>query len=316
MPIKPVHLEFGDTLGIIAPASAPPEPKNIDRSIEAVERLGFTPRLGTHARKRWGFLAGSDRDRAADLMKMFADPRVKGILCVRGGYGSARLLSRLDYALIRHNPKVFIGYSDITSLHCAFLAKAGLISFHGPMLSSDFIKSGCPRYTIQSFLRTVMNPSAPGDIRQGYSGNTIRVLKRGSASGRLVGGNISILCATLGTSFCPSLRNAILFFEDVDEVPYRFDRMLTQLLNTGRLRKVAGVAIGVNRNCREPKAAKREYRQTLEDVLKERLLPLGVPIVAGLPFGHIATNATLPVGLRVTLDANHGDLIINEAAVC
>lgn len=317
MLIKPAHLEFGDTVGIIAPASAPPDPKNIDRAIHALEKLCFKPRLGAHARKRWGFLAGSDRDRASDLMKMFADRRVKAIICVRGGYGTARLLSLLDYSVIKRDPKIFVGYSDITSLHCAFLAKAGLVSFHGPMLNSDFIKHGCPDYTVDSFLGTLMDPWPPGSIRRGYSGDSIRILRKGTASGRLFGGNISILCAALGTPYYPSIKNAILFFEDVDELPYRFDRMLTQLLNAGQLQRVSGIAIGINKNCKDPKAVKaKEYRQTLEDVFKERLLPLGIPIVSGLPFGHVAANATLPLGVRATLDANRGDLVIDEAAVC
>ncbi len=316
MLLKPPHLEIGDTVGIVSPASAPPDPENIDRCVAAVERLGFKGRLGAHARKRWGFLAGSDRDRASDMMKMFGDPKVKGIFCVRGGYGTARLIPLLDYALIRMNPKVFIGYSDITSLHCAMLVKAGLVSFHGPMLNSDFIKTGCPQFTEQSFLRAVTVPAAPGGIRQGNSGGEIRVLRAGRVSGRLVGGNLSIFCATLSTPYLPPLRNRILFFEDVDEVPYRFDRMLTQLLNGGHLQKVAGIAIGINKNCKDPKARTcSEYRQSLEDVFKERLLPLGVPVVAGLPFGHVASNATLPLGTLAILDGASGDLILSEAAV-
>ena len=316
MPIKPRHLEPGETVGIVSPASAPPDPQNIDRCIAAVERLGFKPRLAPHARNRWGFLAGSDRDRASDVMKMFADRRVRGIFCVRGGYGTARLLPLLDYALIRKNPKVFVGYSDITSLHCALRAKAGLVAFHGPMLNSEFIKEDCPQFTVRNFLRTVTVPEAPRSISQGYSGAAVRVLRPGKVSGRLLGGNLSILCASLGTRYQPSWRNCILFFEDVDEVPYRFDRMLTQLLNGGYLQQVAGIAIGLNKNCKDPKAAKaREYRQSLEDVFKERLLPLGVPVVTGLPFGHTASNATLPLGTRALLDGASGDLILTEAAV-
>jgi muramoyltetrapeptide carboxypeptidase len=235
---------------------------------------------------------------------------------VRGGYGTSRLLTRLDYRTIRAHPKIFIGYSDITSLHCAFLVKAGLVSFHGPMLNSDFIKEGCPTFTVQSFLRTLMQPIAPGSISQGYRRKTVSILRRGMASGPLIGGNISLLCATLGTPFQPSFKNAILFFEDLDEVPYRFDRMLTHLLNAGLLQQVAGVAIGVNANCFDPKAkGTREYRQTMEDVFRERLLPLKVPVVVGLPFGHIALNATLPVGARVTLDAVNADLIVTDPAV-
>jgi len=316
MPIKPNHLKPGDTVGIVAPASAPPDPKAIDLSVRALERLGFKPKLSANARKRWGFLAGTDRERASDLMKMFADRKVKAILCVRGGYGSARLLPLLDYRAIRRNPKIFIGYSDITSLHCAMLTQSNLISFHGPMLNSDFIKDDLPDFTLQSFLRTLTQPSAPGSIRRGYKKKTVSILRRGAASGQLIGGNISLLCTTLGTPFQPSFKDKILFLEDLDEVPYRFDRMLTHLLNAGLLQQLAGIAIGINTDCEDPKAkTTKEYRQTLLDVFKERLLRLKIPIATGLPFGHIPLNATLPIGVRATLDAVKGDLVIAEAAV-
>jgi muramoyltetrapeptide carboxypeptidase len=316
MPIKPPHLNYGDTIGIVAPASAPPDPKAIDRSLEVIERLGFRPKLAPNVCERHGFLAGSDRDRAGDLMRMFKDRAVKAIVCVRGGYGTARLLPLLDYCAIRANAKIFIGYSDITSLHCAFLMKSNLVSFHGPMLNSDFIKKDFPDFTLQSFLKTLMQARAPGSIRRDYKKQTVSILRRGKASGLLLGGNLSLLCTTLGTPFQPSFKNKILFLEDLDEVPYRFDRMLTHLLNAGLLQQVAGVAVGINANCFDPKAKKsREYRQTMEDVLKERLLPLKVPVVGGLPFGHIPLNATLPIGVRATLDAFKGDLVITEPAV-
>jgi muramoyltetrapeptide carboxypeptidase len=316
MPTKPNCLNYGDTIGILAPASAPPDPKSIDRSVAVLESLGFKTKLAPNVRQRWGFLAGSDRDRASDLMGMFANHKVKAIVCVRGGYGASRLLPLLDYATIRAHPKILIGYSDITSLHCALLVKSGLVSFHGPMLNSDFVKADFPDFTLQSFLKTLMEPSAPGSICAGYHRKTVTILRRGVASGALLGGNISLLCAALGTPYQPSFKNRILFFEDVDEVPYRFDRMLTQLLNAGLLQQLAGIAIGVNAGCKDPKARDaKEYRQTLEDVFKERLLPLKVPIVSGLPFGHIPLNATLPIGVRVILDAARGDLIIDEPAV-
>ena len=168
MPIIPDRLNYGDTIGVIAPASAPPDPKNIDRSVAALERLGFKPKLAPNVRKRWGFLAGSDRDRAGDLMRMFADRKVRAIICMRGGYGAARLLPLLDFRAIRANPKIFLGYSDITSLHCAFLVKSNLVSFHGPMLNSDFVKKDLPDFTLLSFLKTLMQPSAPGSIPDGY----------------------------------------------------------------------------------------------------------------------------------------------------
>ncbi len=173
-----------------------------------------------------------------------------------------------------------------------------------------------PDFTLQSFLKTLMRPYAAGSICKDYSGKTVTVLRQGKASGRLLGGNISLLCTTLGTPYQPSFKDKILFFEDLDEPPYRFDRMLTHLLNAGLLQQVAGVAIGINKNCIDPKAKEtKEYRQTVEDVLKERLGPLKIPIVAGLPFGHVSLNATLPVGARAELDGTNGDLAIKESAV-
>src|SRR6266576_1502988 len=201
MLIRPKRLQPGDTIGIIAPASAPPEPITLDRAVAVLEKLGFKVKLAPKVRKRLGFLAGSDRERAGDLMRLFADRRVNAILCVRGGYGAARLLPLLDYRAIRANPKIFVGYSDITALHCALLKKANLISFHGPMLNSDFIKAGMPDFTLQSFLRTLTRPLAPGSIRQGYRKRTVSVLRLGRCSGRLIGGNLSLLCSVIGTQY-------------------------------------------------------------------------------------------------------------------
>ena len=336
MPIYPPGLQPGDTIGIVSPASPPPDPKNIDRGVAALEQLGFKVKLARNVHKRCGFLAGTDRQRAGDLMRMFTDPRVNAILCVRGGYGVSRLLPLLDYGDIRAHPKIFVGYSDITSLHCALLTRANLVSFHGPMLNSDFAHKDMPDFTLLSFLRTISlgapascrrvsgnesspragsMPARPG-ITHGYRKKTVKILRSGVAHGRLIGGNLTLLCAMLGTPWQPAFRNRILFFEDLGEVPYRFDRMLTQLLNCGLLQQVAGIAIGVNKDCGDPGAARAgEYRQSLEDVFRERLLPLRVPIVMGLPFGHVPHNATLPVGGAAMLDANRAELTLTESAV-
>src|SRR5438105_8005954 len=184
MPVKPCRLQNGDTVAIVAPASPPPDPDAIDQSIAVLRRFGFKPTLGAHVRKRRGFLAGTDRERAADIMRAFADPRSQAIVCMRGGYGAARLLPLLDFELIRAHSKIFIGYSDITSLHCAFLKKANLVSFHGPMLNSDLIKRDCPDFTLQKFLRVVMEPEAAGSICRGYAHKTVKALRPGRASGR------------------------------------------------------------------------------------------------------------------------------------
>src|SRR5207248_6348280 len=194
MPIRPERLRPGDTIGIIAPASPPPDPKTIDRAAERLRGLGFAVNLGRHVRKRCGFLAGSDRERAGDLMQMFGNPEVKAIVCLRGGYGTARLLDLLDYNLIRANPKIFVGYSDITSLHCALLKKANLISFHGPMLNSDLTRDDLPEFTLRSFLNTLCQPLPAGNLCKNYRAKTVAVLRRGTACGPLLGGNLSLLC--------------------------------------------------------------------------------------------------------------------------
>jgi muramoyltetrapeptide carboxypeptidase len=303
-------------VGIIAPASPPPDPQAVDRAVAQVERLGFTPKLGRHVRQRHGYLAGSDRDRAADLMAMFAHPKVKGIICLRGGYGTARLLDRLDFAVIRQNPKVFAGYSDLTTLHCAFQKHAGLVTFHSPMLNEGLGTAQFPDLSNQFFLRAVGAAQPLGSICEGCQRPTLHTIRRGSATGRLLGGNLALLVTTLATPIQPGFRDRILFLEDIDERPYRIDRMLTHLLNAGVLQQVAGIAIGISVNCEEAKAGRtREYRQSSADVWEERLKPLGVPVLTGLPFGHQPLNVTLPVGVRARLDATRGDLVITESAV-
>ncbi len=314
--VKPERLRFGDTVGIVAPSSPAEDPEDIDDFSAAVTNLGFKPKLGRNIRKRLGFLAGDDRARADDLMSMFGDRGVKAIFCLRGGYGSARLLGMLDYHLIKRNAKVFIGFSDITALHTAFEVQARMVSFHGPTLNSSITSSRPSKFTFQSLMKTIMNATAPGGICDATTQKAVTILKRGTATGPLIGGNLTVFMATIGTPYQPRFKGSILFFEDVGEQPYRFDGRLTQLLNAGLLQQVAGIAIGTNKDCTDPDAAKsKEYHQTVEDVFKDRLLPLGVPIVSGLPFGHVRENATLPMGLQATLDGVNGDLIINEPAV-
>jgi len=184
------------------------------------------------------------------------------------------------------------------------------------MLNSDFVKPDMPDFTLKSFLRTLTQAAAPGSICQGYRGKTVKILRGGIVRGSLIGGNLSLLCTTLGTPWQPSFKKRILFFEDIGEQPYRMDRLLTQLLNCGLLQQVAGIAIGINAECSDPKATgAKEYRQTIEDVIKERLLPLKIPLVTGLPFGHVPHNATLPIGAEAILDAKNGDLLFPDPAV-
>ncbi|HEX3626482.1 MAG TPA: LD-carboxypeptidase [Verrucomicrobiae bacterium] len=314
--VKPPRLHVGDTVGIVAPASPAEDPEDIDMCAAGLTKLGFKTKLSSNIRKRLGFLAGTDQARADDLMTMFGDPEIRGIFCFRGGYGSGRLLQMLDYRFIRKHAKIFIGFSDITALHTAFETHARMVSFHGPTLNSSITSARPSKFTLASMMKTILEPSAPGSIRGDLPQSSVTILKRGTATGPLIGGNLSVFIALIGTPFQPKFKGSILFFEDVDEAPYRFDGRLTQLLNAGLLQQVAGIAVGNNKNCTDPGAAKAKgFQQSVEDVLKDRLLPLGVPIVSGLPFGHVRENATIPMGVQATLDAVNGDLIINEAAV-
>ena len=314
--ILPHRLEPGATVALVAPASPPPDPAIIDDSLAALTAQGFRVLPGRHLRARQGFLAGTDRQRAGDLMRAFRDPRVRAIFCLRGGYGTTRLLPLLDYSVIRDHPKILVGYSDITALHCAILQRAGLLTFHGPMLASELNRENYPAFSRASWQRTLMQPVPPGSICQGGPPGSVAVVRRGRAEGQLIGGNLSLLCALLGTPWQPDFRGRILFMEDVGEAPYRLDRLLTHLHAAGVLAQVAGVAVGVCHNCLDPRATVGgEYRQSVADVLRERLSPLRVPVVVGLPFGHVPHNATLPVGGHALLDARGGDLLLTRPAV-
>lgn len=288
----------------------------MDRSLRALERAGWRVKAGRHLRRRQGFLAGTDRERAGDLMRAFRDPAVQAICCLRGGYGTARLLPLLDYDVIRAHPKILVGYSDITALHCALRLRSNLVTFHGPMLASELNQEDYPEFSRHSWERALTTAGPLGGISEGCPASAVAVVRRGRAEGELIGGNLSVLCTLLGTPWQPDFRGRILFLEDVGEAPYRIDRMLTHLQNAGVLGQVAGVAVGVCQNCADARGKTAgEFRQTLEHVLQERLRPLKVPVVIGLPFGHVPLHATLPVGVRACLDGNRGELFLTGTAV-
>lgn len=314
--IKPHPLSIGDTIGIVAPASPPKDPKEIGRGVEALEELGFKVQFGKNARKRMGYLAGSDAERASDINRMFGDSSVQGIMCLRGGYGTPRILDLLDYQVIKKNPKVFCGFSDITALHSAIQVKTGLCTFHGPTLLSGFGKEEPSAYTTTCFLKSVCDPQWNGDIARGFPRKKYPALKsihKGKSTGRLVGGNLALLSALIGTSYFPELRNSILFLEDVNESPYKVDRALTQLLQTGLLKNVRGIALGVWSGCEAIDAAYKKKGISLLDVFTDRLRPLGIPVVYGLPFGHITDYCTLPYGVKAELNGNSCSLTVLES---
>ncbi len=315
--IKPQRLQSGDTIQLIAPSSPPDSVDSLKASIKLLDGLGYRIKHNDTIFKREGFLAGTDEERASDLMGAFEDPEVKGILCTRGGYGATRILSLLDYDLIRANPKVFMGFSDITSLNCAFLEKSDLVSFSGPVVTSDLESAKLNAESWDCTKQLLGNNKAIGSVlAQMDSKPGVSIISGGVVSGRLLGGNLSILCNLIGTPWMPNLEGAILFLEDVGEGTYRIDRYLTHLLNAGLLQKVGGIALGDFRYTDARKKRDQDLGiQLMDDVLLDRLGGLGIPVVSGFPFGHIKPKLTLPLGVQATLDGEKGDLIIEESAV-
>jgi len=315
--IYPKVLNKGDLVGLVAPASPPSRASYIDKVISIIEKKGFRVLPGRNLRKRHGFLAGTDKERAADLMSMFENPRVKAIFCLRGGYGSSRILTRLNYKSIARSRKVFLGFSDITSLHNAIFSKAGLITFHGPG-GSSFMKK-MSSFSWDSLERTLMFREAPGSLLKGLKAKEqeLEVIRRGEAIGRLIGGNLSVLASSIGTAYLPSFSGRILLLEEVDERPYSIDRLITHFLNSGLFQKLSGIVLGSFTSCDVPSNLKsREYKQSSKDVLYERLYSLGIPVLKGLPIGHQDLNACVPIGAKVRLCAGRKpDLIVEEAAV-
>lgn len=313
---KPPALCPGDTVGVIAPASRSAKPSLVKNGVRVLESLGFRVRCGQHLTKRHGYLAGTDEERLADLEAMFADPAVAGIVCLRGGYGSGRLLRRLDFDIVRNHPKVFVGYSDITSLHIAIYQTTGLVTFWGPMVASE-LGDACNAYNRDAFVRAVMHTGPPGDIANPDDAAPVWTITGGVAQGRLTGGTLTLLAATLGTPFEVDTDGAILFFEDVDEEPHALDRMLNQLLLAGKFDRVAGVVIGECVGCdgREHRPAFPYGKFSAEEVFEDLIGGLGIPAIYGLCIGHGEYKATLPIGVQATLDADRGVLRIEESGV-
>lgn len=310
---KPLRLREGSTVALIAPGS-PISEDRITKSLANLAALGLRVKEGEHWRNRNGYLAGADAARIADLHQAFADPEVEAVWCARGGYGCSRLLSMLDYDLIRRHPKILIGYSDITALHLAIHQRTGLVTFHGPVAASDYPENTLEH--LKSVLFEARSPytlSMPGS-EEALPGEEFRpfVIAPGRAQGALMGGNLALLSALAGTPFAPSFKGKIAFIEDIGEQPYRLDRMLTQLLQATDLTKAAGIALGVFSDC-QPKGDTPSL--TLSETLHDRLGGLGIPVAYGFPFGHVAHQATLPYGVSAAMDTTKGTLTLLETGV-
>lgn len=314
--LKPPALKTGDTIGIVAPASHSAFPSALRNGRRSLEALGFRTVIAPHLADRSGFLAGPDADRLADLEGMFADPEIHGIVCLRGGYGSVRMLPQMDFDAVRAHPKVLVGYSDITALHAAVYRKAGLVTFWGPMVSSDMSPDFHP-YNRDAFTKAVTGTDPVGTVSHPDDMPPLQTIRGGRASGRLIGGTLSLLAAAVGTPYEFDYDGAILFFEDVGEEPHRLDRMLTQLLQAGRLERVSGIVIGECAGCGSaPNNPAFPYGNfSVEEVFIDRLQPLGIPVIYGLGIGHGTYKATLPLGVRATLDGDAARLTIDESGV-
>jgi muramoyltetrapeptide carboxypeptidase len=316
--IKPGRLQKGDTVGLITPASRPFEIEQA--KIEAKEKmqaLGFNVKFGKNVNKRWGYLAGSDEERVDDIHTFFEEDDVRAIIAIRGGYGTGRLLRSLDYELIEKNPKILLGYSDITSLLIAIHQMTGLVTFHGPVATSTFTE-----YTQKYFFKALMETNPVGEIEDApyednlQQSNRVWTVNGGKAKGKLTGGNLTLICMSLGSPYEIDTKDKILFIEEVGEQPNDLDRMLTQLYNAGKLDVCKGVVFD-----RMTKVKPADFLPayssflSVEEVIKDRFKEFEYPVCFGLSLGHIKDKPTLPLGIEAELDADKGRLSLLESAV-
>ena len=307
--IKPKKLQKGDTIGLISPGFILPDSTKYDEIIDQIKKLGYNVKEGPNARNKYGYLAGTDKERAADLNAMFANDSVDAIMPFRGGWGCNRILPLIDFDTIQKNPKILVGYSDITTLLLSIFAKTGLITFHGPVGKSKWTN-----YTTNHFQEVLTGQQRLFDILNKNlckECDELSVITPGRTTGTLLGGNLSVLSAMMGSDYLPNWNNSILFLEDVGEDVYRLDRMLTQLKLNGVLEEMSGLIFGQCTSCEMSSSSSLTLKQVFDDHIK----PLDIPAFSGAMIGHIDNMITLPVGLDVEMDTQKGTIKLNENAV-
>lgn len=313
--LKPARLKPGDVVGLAAPGGHTSE-RAIDKAARNIESLGFRVREGRYLRARYGNYGGSVQQRVADLHALFADPEVAAIWPVRGGSGCISLLAHLDYGLIGRNPKILLGYSDITALHLAIYRNTGLVTFHGPVASSTLSD-----YSREHMLAVLMDPQDSYTIPMSEANAAraasepqfaIRTATHGVATGPLIGGNLALVAALCGTPYAAGFKDSLLFLEEVGEAPYRIDRWMTQLDLSVGLSRAAGVVVGV---CEDCEAGEGEQSLSLQQTLALHLHPLRIPAVSGYAIGHIRNQCTLPIGVPARLDTRAQTITLLEPAV-
>lgn len=306
--ICPTPLYPGAKIALVAPGSAVPEDR-LPKALEFVRSLDLEPVVypSCYFANRDGYFAAADAQRAKDLMDAFADPGIKGIWCIRGGYGSHRLLPMLDKELLKENPKWFGGYSDVTALHLFLNQECELETYHCPMASTEWNADG---FSVEQ-LKKVLFGELSGEL-DAPEGQSCRTLVPGNAEGRLCGGNLSLVADSLGTPWEIDTRGKLLFLEDVHEKPYRIDAMLTQLRNAGKFRGCAGIVLGAWASC---EADDPERSLTLREIFEQLIVPEGKPAVMDLPCGHVLPTLSLPMGRMCRLDADRGIVNLEETEV-
>lgn len=295
--IKPTRLRKGDVIGLVAPSSPEKTTGRVEKGVRYLEKCGYRVIVGAHIEDRNGYLAGSDADRAADLNAMFANKNIKAVMCTRGGYGAARILPLLDWAMIKRNPKIFVGFSDGTALNLALLAKANLVSFTGALPGVDLWKEKINAFTEEHFWRAITSPKPLPSFVVRKNTHHSPLITHHSRS-VLLGGNLALVTSLIGTKYFPKINNAAWFLEDVTEEPYRIDRMLNQLLLAGVFKNASGVVFGKFRHCE----SSDRKSQTIDDVIADFAERVKCPVFSGIDYGHVEKKLTLPIGISVQID--------------
>lgn len=306
--IKPKALKKGDVIGVCAPASPLKSRASLTKAVNYLERVGYRVELGKHIFSEYGYLAGKDEHRAQDFNSMVSDPKIKAIIFTRGGFGSSRILPFIDFGKLKNDPKIIVGYSDITALQLAIFRKIGMVTFAGPMVASDFGQnfSGVAE---EIFWKILTSKKPIGNIYK-YFDNNMDVISNGKAVGRLIGGNLSIISSMIGTQYFPSMDNVILMLEEVEEAPYRVDRMLHQLKYAGVLEKLSGILLGDFSTCKpEKNKPTLSLGQIFNKILRNQ------PTISNLHFGHVKNPITLPLGARVKIETQKKEIKILESVV-
>jgi len=311
MTVKPPRLVKGDKISVISPAG-PVKKSRLIKGINYLKKKGYNVELGNSAEKKLGYFAGTDDERADDFNYAFKNKETKAVFCSRGGFGTVRILDKIDYEIIKNNPKILVGYSDITALSMSLLKNAGLITFSGPMVAADMDKD-MDSFTEKNFWKVICKNTSIGPLKNPDS-DKIVILKKGKSEGMLIGGCLSIFTKLIGTEYIPDFKNKILFLEDLNEDLYKLDFLFAQLKLTGILKEISGLILGKFHRC-PPKKKKSDFFE-LEDIFKYYIKNLDIPVISNVAYGHIPVKLTLPVGVTVKIDTGVKNILyIKENAV-